>query len=87
MFLRNIIAECRAAAFMRFFERADLPGSAVPVQWWGGRYSTTTLCNSTNTEWPRQSGQIRPKHLALQSQEVADQRASGHFQNNGTVGK
>ena len=29
MFLRNIIAECRAAAFMRFFERADLPGSAV----------------------------------------------------------
>ena len=38
-------AECRAAAFMRFFERADLPGSgsAVPVQWWGGRYSTTIL--------------------------------------------
>ena len=27
MFIRNIIAECRAAAFMRFFERADLPGS------------------------------------------------------------
>ena len=21
--------------------------------WWGGRYSTATLCNSTNTEWPR----------------------------------
>ena len=39
MRLRNIIAECRAAAFMRFFERADLPGSAV--RWWDGRYSTT----------------------------------------------
>ena len=41
--VRNIIAECRAAAFMRFFERADLPGSAVQCLCSGGAAAIALL--------------------------------------------